>query len=52
VDRETVIAHHRRRQRQEAMHLVAAEHVEPDHAQAFAVEQQVDRTTELDPVQA
>src|SRR5262249_37435026 len=42
VDGEAVVADRRRRQRQEAMHLVPAEHVETDHAQVLAVEEQVD----------
>jgi hypothetical protein len=34
------------------MLLVATEHVEPDGADGLSIEQQVDRTAELNPVQA
>ena len=33
------------------MHVVAAQNVEPDGAQSFPVEQNVDRAPEIDPVQ-
>src|SRR5512133_1120202 len=52
VDRERAARDRGRRQRQEPVHFVAAAHVEADGAQSRAVEQQVDRPAELDPVQA
>src|SRR5204863_936828 len=39
------------RQRQEAVHVVAAQDVEPDHAQSVTIEQHVGRTAQLDSVQ-
>jgi hypothetical protein len=39
-----------RRQRQEAMHLVAAEEIEPDRPSSLRIEEQVDRPTKLDAV--
>ena len=50
-DRDLVVAHGRSRQRQEPVHLVAAENVEADRAQRVAVEQQVDGAPKLDSVQ-
>src|SRR5512133_1935978 len=51
VDRQAVGPDRRRRQRKEAVHLVAAEDVEPDHAQGLSVQQQAGRPAELDAVQ-
>ena len=34
------------------MNLVAAQNVEPEHPELVAIEQHVDRASELDPVQA
>ena len=49
-DPDLVTLDGRRRQRQETMHLVAAEKIEPDRPSSLRIEKQVDRATKLDAV--
>ena len=48
IDRDRLILEHRGRPRQEAMLVVAAQHVEPDRARAQRIDEHVDGMADLD----